>query len=179
MQNYNLKCKIFIKDKIQELLQDSFAELKKNPKYEKAKLIFILVHPSREEYGDWSTNIAMSVAHQLGMRPEEIWKDLNPVLNKKIVHKRIDKISFVKPGFINFYLSQKWFWRELKNILERQDDYGRLEIGKGRKAQVEFISANPTGPLTLGNARGGFLGDVLARVLDFAGYEVQREYYIK
>ncbi|MFA4880308.1 MAG: arginine--tRNA ligase [Candidatus Doudnabacteria bacterium] len=178
MQNYNSKCKIFIKDKIQELLQDSFAELKKNPKYEKAKPIFTLVHPNREEYGDWSANIAMSVAHQLGVSPEEVWKDLNLVLNKKIVHERIEKIGFVKPGFINFYLSKKWFWRELKDILERQDDYGRLDIGKGKKVQVEFISANPTGPLTLGNARGGFLGDVLARVLDFAGYEVQREFYI-
>lgn len=178
MQNYNAKCKIFIKDEIQKLLQDSFAELKKNPKYEKVKLIFTLVHPIREEYGDWSANIAMSVAHQLGVSPEEVWKDLNLVLNKKIVQERIEKISFVKPGFINFYLSQKWLWQELKNILERQDDYGRLEIGKGKKVQVEFISANPTGPLTLGNARGGFLGDVLARVLDFAGYEVQREFYI-
>ncbi|MDD5627051.1 MAG: arginine--tRNA ligase [Patescibacteria group bacterium] len=178
MKNYDSKCKTFIKDEIQKLFQDSFAELKKNPKYEKAKPIFNLVHPSREEYGDWSANIAMSIAHQIGVSPEEVWKDLNLVLNKEIVHERIKKIIFVKPGFINFYLSKRWFWRELKNILERQDDYGRIEIGKGKKAQVEFISANPTGPLTLGNARGGFLGDALARVLDFVGYEAQREYYI-
>jgi arginyl-tRNA synthetase len=87
-----------------------------------------------------------------------------------------DKIEAVTPGFINFYLSKKYLQEQVQNIIEKGDEYGSSNLGKGKKASVEFVSANPTGPLHIGNARGGPLGDTLANVLTKAGYKVTREY---
>ena len=102
-------------------------------------------------------------------------------LAKEIVEKLgsqpdFDKIEAVMPGFINFYLSKKYLQSQVQNIIQEGDDYGSLELGKGKKVSVEFVSANPTGPLHIGNARGGPLGDSLANVFAKAGWEVTREY---
>lgn len=90
----------------------------------------------------------------------------------------IEKIEIAGPGFINFFLKDKFLEETLKLVYERGKDYGRVNIGNGKKVQVEFVSANPTGPMHMGNARGGALGDALAAVLDYAGYDVTREFYI-
>lgn len=121
--------------------------------------------PSDKNHGDYSTNIALI----LKKNPNEIAEKIKSDLFKKIE---------VKNGFINFFISEDYFKKQLKVILKEKNKFGNLKIGKGKKINVEFVSANPTGLLTLGNGRGGFGGDVLANVLEKAGYKVTREYYI-
>lgn len=89
-----------------------------------------------------------------------------------------DKAEIAGPGFINFFLSQQYYTEILKDIADKGEDYGKSDFGKGKKVLVEFVSANPTGPMHIGNARGGAIGDCLASVLDYAGYDVSREFYV-
>jgi len=126
-------------------------------------------HPEDKKYGDYSTNFAL----QLKTDPEKISLKLK---NKN--SGMFEKIETAGPGFINFFLSKSCLQKQVKEILKKGDGFGELKIGKGKKVNVEFISANPTGPLTLGNGRGGFCGDVLANILERAGFRVEREYYI-
>ena len=122
--------------------------------------------PEQEVHGDYSTNIAL----QLKKDPAEIAQKLQTDL--------FEKVEVAKPGFINFFISKKYLQKQVGKILKEKDKYGNLKIGKKQKVNVEFISANPDGPLHIGNGRGGFCGDVLANVLNKAGYKVTREYYI-
>lgn len=132
--------------------------------------------PEREGHGDFSTNIAFILAKQLKKNPREI-ADLI-VGNADLRSLRgIQKIEFCD-GFINFFLDSSVYLKELSGILKEKSNYGSSNIGKGKKIQVEFISANPTGPLTLGNGRGGFSGDTLSNALAKNGYNVKREYYV-
>ena len=126
-----------------------------------------LEHPTDSKFGDYSTNVAMRAK----VDPEKIIEQLkdNPLF---------EKVVKAGPGFINFFLSQKALQEELLEILEQKDNYGQLEIGNNKKVQVEFISANPTGPLTVANARGGPFGDVLANVLNKAGFKTEKAYYV-
>jgi len=126
-----------------------------------------LEHPALAEHGDFSTNIALKAK----VDPDKIISELkdNPLF---------EKVEKAGPGFINLYLSAKALQEELAQILKEKDDYGQLEIGQKKKVQVEFISANPTGLLTVGNARGGAFGDVLANVLKKAGYKTEKAYYV-
>jgi len=126
-----------------------------------------LDHPANSEFGDYSTNIAL----QTKTDPEKIIIKLkdNPLF------KKIEKAG---PGFINFFLSEKALEEELDGIIKQGGNYGQLDIGQNKKIQVEFISANPTGPLTVANARGGPFGDVLANVLKKAGFKIEKAYYV-
>jgi len=90
----------------------------------------------------------------------------------------LDRVEAAGPGFINFFLTNAWLYDVLKVIQKEKENYGNLDIGRGQKVMVEFVSANPTGPLHMGNARGGALGDCIASVLEKAGYDVTREFYI-
>ncbi len=138
----------------------------------------VLVEKSGKEiFGDYFTNIALKLARQEKGNPMEIAQNLIQKIAKKnnFVFK---KIAVAPPGFINFTLSEEILREEVAEILKNREKYGRVDIGKGERIQVEFISANPTGPLTLGNGRGGFFGDVLSNVLVAAGYKVWREYFI-
>jgi len=126
-----------------------------------------LERPTVVEHGDFSTNIALKAK----IDPDKIISKLKD----NVLFEKIEKAG---PGFINFYLSKKALQEELKEILEKKDDYGKLDIGGNKKIQVEFISANPTGPLTVGNARGGPFGDVLANVLNKAGFKCKKAYYV-
>lgn len=126
-----------------------------------------LEHPINLEFGDFSTNVAM----QAKIDPQKI-------ISKLKDNQLFEKVSKAGPGFINLTLSKSALIKELAEILEKEDDYGSLDIGQGKKIQVEFISANPTGPLTVGNARGGPLGDVLANVLKKAGFETAKAFYV-
>ena len=110
------------------------------------------------------------------MKPRDIAQAIVDSLNKD--SKLIEKVEIAGPGFINFYLSQNWLY-DILPVVEAQDTaYGSVDIGKGEKVQVEFVSANPTGLLHMGNARGGALGDSLANLLKMAGYDVTKEFYI-
>ncbi|MFH1460907.1 MAG: arginine--tRNA ligase [Patescibacteria group bacterium] len=144
-----------IKQEIRQLIKKKFKQEAK------------LERPLNSEFGDYSTNLAM----QAKIDPDEIIEQLkdNPLFAK------IEKAG---PGFINFFLSEKALQDELKEILKSEENYGNLDIGQKKKVQVEFISANPTGPLTVANARGGPLGDVLANVLNKAGFKTEKAYYV-
>ena len=127
--------------------------------------------PEREEFGDYSTNIAL----QLKKDPDEIAKKLKAEESNARV---FEKIEVVPPGFINFFVSKEYLQKQVEEILKEKEKFGTLKIGKNKKVNVEFVSANPTGPLHIGNGRGGFCGDVLANIFQKAGYRSSREYYI-
>lgn len=162
-----------------KLIFISLLRLRKQKRFKDIEISPIsLEHPRTEEFGDWSTNIAMTLGRRLKIDPLELGRALVKIMNKSIVQYDLTQIDLVKPGFINFYLDPAYFHRKLFQILKAGQGYGQSKSGGGQKVMVEFISANPTGPLTLGNARGGFLGDALARVLAWRGYKVVREYYL-
>lgn len=137
---------------------------------------FIIEKPADKKNGDFSSNIAMAGARAYHQAPRMIAEAI--VKNFSLDGGYIDRCEIAGPGFINFYLSDKYYSDVLKDIVASGDSYGRSNYGEGKRILVEFVSANPTGPMHIGNARGGAIGDCLASVLDAAGYDVQREFYI-
>ena len=132
--------------------------------------------PADRANGDFSTNAAMAWARELRNAPRKIADAL--VAEADLGGTYFERVEVAGPGFINFYLSDRYYADILRDIRAKGKDYGRSDYGKGKKINVEFVSANPTGPMHMGNARGGALGDCLAAVLDYAGYNVSREFYI-
>jgi len=132
--------------------------------------------PREREHGDFSTNISMVLAKQAKKNPVAIARDI--VENADYEGTYVESMEIAGPGFINFKLNNLWLYKTVEIIHNQKENYGRVDIGKGKKAMVEFVSANPTGPMHMGNARGAALGDSLAAVLEAAGYEVTREFYI-
>lgn len=137
---------------------------------------FIIEKPADKKNGDFSSNIAMAGARAFHGAPRIIADAI--VKNFSLDGGYIDRCEIAGPGFINFYLSDKYYSDVLKDIVASGDSYGRSDYGEGKRILVEFVSANPTGPMHIGNARGGAIGDCLASVLDAAGYDVQREFYV-
>ena len=136
----------------------------------------VLEKPREETFGDFSTNLAMQMSKQAKKAPVQIARILLDYLNTTGTF--VTKAEVAGPGFINFYLNRQWMYETLALIDARKEHYGEVNIGKGEKVMVEFVSANPTGPLHMGNARGGALGDCIASVLEKSGYQVTREFYI-
>ncbi|MGN0982964.1 MAG: arginine--tRNA ligase [Candidatus Limivicinus sp.] len=132
--------------------------------------------PKDSANGDFAANHAMAGARALHMAPRKIAEAL--IANADLADTWFASVEVAGPGFINFRLADKWYADVLKAVTEEGTDYGRSDIGHGQKVMVEFVSANPTGPMHMGNARGGVLGDALASVLDRAGYQVWREFYV-
>lgn len=137
---------------------------------------FIIEKPSDKKNGDFSTNIAMAGARCYHKAPKMIAESI--VNSLDLDGTLIDRAEIAGPGFINFYLSDDYYSKIVLDAVEQGENYGRSDYGNGKKMLVEFVSANPTGPMHIGNARGGAIGDCLASVLDAAGYYVQREFYI-
>ncbi|EDL64028.1 arginine--tRNA ligase [Bacillus sp. SG-1] len=136
----------------------------------------ILETPKEKSHGDYSTNMAMQLARVAKKAPRMIADDIAANIDKEAAS--IEKIDIAGPGFINFFMRNEYLTELVANILEAGDEYGRSDAGKGERINVEFVSANPTGDLHLGHARGASVGDSLCNVLDKAGYKVTREYYI-
>jgi len=132
--------------------------------------------PKFDNQGDFSTNIAMVSASVQKMAPRKIAESIIKYLDDS--RNNFEKIEIAGPGFINFFVRPSAWHPVLKQIHEQNTHYGASSIGNGEKIQVEFVSANPTGPLHVGHGRGAAVGDVLANILSFCGYDVQREYYI-
>ena len=132
--------------------------------------------PKDSANGDFAANHAMAGAKALHMAPRKIAEAL--IAHADLTDTWFASVEAAGPGFINFRLADKWYADVLKAVTEEGADYGRSDIGHGQKVMVEFVSANPTGPMHMGNARGGVLGDALASVLDRAGYQVWREFYV-
>jgi arginyl-tRNA synthetase len=136
----------------------------------------VLETPKEKAHGDYSTNMAMQLARVAKKAPRQIAEQLIENFDKS--KASIEKIEIAGPGFINFYMDNSYLTDLIPAILEAGDNYGESQVGNGQKIQVEFVSANPTGDLHLGHARGAAVGDSLCNVLAKAGYDVSREYYI-
>lgn len=132
--------------------------------------------PADKSHGDFATNAAMVCAKPFRMAPRVI---AEKILGELVLEGTyFDRAEIAGPGFINFFLSPRWFAQVVNTVLEETGTYGRTDTGEGKRVLVEFVSANPTGPMHVGNARGGAIGDCLASLLDWAGYQVEREFYI-
>lgn len=137
---------------------------------------FIIETPANKANGDYSSNVAMAGARAFKKAPRMIAESIVKHLN--LTDTVFDKAEIAGPGFLNFFLSQKYYSEILKDVFDCGENYGKSDFGQGKKVLVEFVSANPTGPMHIGNARGGAIGDCLASVLDWAGYDVSREFYV-
>jgi len=131
--------------------------------------------PPGEDFGDLSTPVAMSLSKLLKKPPKKIAEEITSHIKVETI---LEKVDIAGPGFINITFAKEYLYAELKKLLESGSGFLRENIGRGRRIQIEFISANPTGPLHLGHGRGGATGDALANLLKAAGYHVEREYYI-
>lgn len=153
---------------------DSAQKAKALPSFEIPKEVTV-EHPKDESLGDFATPMCMKLAGEAHMNPVRIAEIVVEHLPEMPF---LDSIEVAPPGFINFRLSEAWLTSQIEAILDMPDDYGKIDVGEGRRVQVEYVSANPTGPLHMGSARNAVLGDVLASVLETAGYDIQREYYV-
>ncbi|MGB9890231.1 MAG: arginine--tRNA ligase, partial [Anaerolineae bacterium] len=129
----------------------------------------------RPEFGDYSTSICLRVAREAGMPPMDLARR---VIAELPPAPFIGRAEPTHPGYINFWLDDGWLAQQVDVILEAGESFGSIAVGQGQRVQVEFVSANPTGPITIGSARNAVLGDGLASVLEAAGYQVEREYYV-
>lgn len=137
---------------------------------------FNIEKPANSANGDFSSNIALTGAKAFKKAPRMIAQSIAD--NIDLEGTLFEKVEIAGPGFLNFYLSQRYYSEIVKDVITRGEDYGASDFGKGKKVLVEFVSANPTGPMHIGNARGGAIGDCLAAVLEKAGYNVSREFYV-
>jgi len=166
-----------IRDVLNELIQGAFSKAQKESGLPSAKRPEIeLERPRGKNHGDWSTNIAMVLARELKMPPMEIAQIIVSLLGNK--EHFVEKVEVAKPGFINFFVSTNWLHQVIRDIESEQEKFGRVSIGNGLKVQVEFVSANPVGPMHVGHGRWAAVGDVLATLFEASGYDVKREFYI-
>ncbi|NIS37661.1 arginine--tRNA ligase, partial [Candidatus Saccharibacteria bacterium] len=131
--------------------------------------------PKLAKHGDISVNLAMILAKLLKQNPRQVAEEIVDQLD--LDSQRIEKIEIAGPGFINFFIAKPELHNAVSKILESGNDYGKFDIGASKKAMVEFVSANPTGPLTVGHGRQAVIGDTIANLYEWLGYEVTREYY--
>ncbi len=162
---------------IREILKERFGQLKNLENIQ----IYLEV-PKDKRFGDLSTNIAMQISKELGCAPAKAADTIMDFLNKKIsltpLRENISSVKVEGAGFINFYLKEDTLVYGITEVLKKGKDFGRSNIGENKKLQIEFVSANPTGPLSIAHARQAAVGDTMANVLSFLGWLVAREYYI-
>ncbi|MCG2703710.1 MAG: arginine--tRNA ligase [Candidatus Omnitrophica bacterium] len=166
------------KDTVTSLIRDIIKE----EGLSKQDLYIDIEFPKEKQFGDWSINVAMKLAKECRKRPLDIAELLAARLREKLMasgyDKKIEKIEVKSPGYINIFFSNEALDDILKLIQEKKNDFGRSNIGNAQKILIEFVSANPTGPLSIAHARQAAVGDTLANIMSFCGYEVTREYYI-
>lgn len=137
---------------------------------------FNIEKPANKDNGDYSTNVAMASARAFKKAPRMIAEAIVSCID--LDGTAFERVEIAGPGFMNFFLSQQFYSDVLKDVFSCGKDYGKSDYGQGKRVLVEFVSANPTGPMHIGNARGGAIGDCLASVLDWAGFSVNREFYV-
>ena len=133
-----------------------------------------LTPPNNPDFGDFATNVALTLTKEAGIPPIQIANNIKDHLGVSVT--LIEEITVTPPGFINFKIAPTYYYQILSEILTN-NQFGRGLSGKGKKANVEFVSANPTGPLTVGHGRNAVLGDTVSNILEWHGYDVTREYY--
>ncbi len=165
------------KQQVKETVMNALGRLVAEGKIEAVPLpAFNVERPADVSHGDFSCNAAMASAKALKSNPRAIGQ---MIAEAAILDgTAFEKIEVAGPGFLNFFISPAWFNETVGEVISSGSDYGKTELGKGKRVLVEFVSANPTGPMHIGNARGGALGDSLSSVLQYAGYEVEREFYV-
>ncbi len=161
-----------LKEKIKEMIKSALNEL--SIKFDSENIVVEV--PKKREQGDFSTNIAMQLTKVLKDNPRNIAEKIVKVLSKNT--NEIKTIEIAGPGFINIYLNDEYVFSGISNVIKQGENYGSSSIGKKEKIDIEFVSANPTGILHLGTARGAAYGSNLANIMSFAGYDVTKEYYI-
>ena len=164
-------------EQISSLIKNAINEAIKSGDFPEAESAdFKIEVPADKANGDFSVNAAMVNARTFRLPPRKIAQTIVSFVSPDGTY--FEKIEVAGPGFINFYLGDRYYADVLLDIKKLGEDYGKSDFGKGKKINVEFVSANPTGPMHMGNARGGALGDCLAAVLEYAGYNVSREFYV-
>lgn len=165
-------------ERINEALKTAIAEaIVKAGIVEREQLpAFVIEVPKDKSHGDLATNVAMQLTRIAKRNPRQIAEAIIENLDQTAAS--IESAEIAGPGFINFRMNKSYLYDVVQDVAKQGADYGRVKIGEGQSVQVEFVSANPTGSLHLGHARGAAVGDALCNVLDFAGYNVNREYYI-
>lgn len=161
-----------LKEKLKEMIKSVLNEL--SIKFDPENIVVEV--PKKREQGDFSTNIAMQLTKVLKENPRNIAEKIVEVLSKNT--NEIKTIEIAGPGFINIYLNDEYVFSGISNAIKQGENYGSSSIGKKEKIDIEFVSANPTGILHLGTARGAAYGSNLANIMSFAGYDVTKEYYI-
>lgn len=165
---------LLIRDNLAENLRSVLVALEIEP----LPTAIHLEQPANRENGDWSSNVALATAKKAGWNPRELATKVAEALQADLP-THVERVEIAGPGFINFYLANSWLHEVLGNVIAAGTEaYARPNIGDGRSVQLEFVSANPTGPLHVGNGWWCAYGDALARVMDRCGYEVRREYYV-
>jgi len=165
-----------LKEKLASCLQQAVSEVQRE--YSLASTALpetVIEHPQKPEHGDFASGLPLRLARIMGMPPlaiaEKIAEHISPP-------PEVGKVEIAPPGFINFTLRPDWLAKQVDSILSAGESYGDLPLGEGKRVQLEFVSANPTGPLHVGHGRGAVLGSTLANVLSAAGYQTQKEYYL-
>jgi arginyl-tRNA synthetase len=163
-------------DTIQQLVTDALEAARQEGVLQLETLPEIQVErPGNSEHGDFSTNLPLRLARATRINPLELAQTLAAKIATGDV---IDRIEAAPPGFINFYLKESWLQQQVETVRQAGNEFGNVASGQGRKMMVEFVSVNPTGPVHVGHTRGAVLGSALANVLEAAGYDVTREYYV-
>jgi arginyl-tRNA synthetase len=165
-----------VKQRLTELLTQAASQAQQLGKLPSVALPEVAVErPQNPEHGDYASSFPLKLARATGVNPLTIAKDMVGLI---VPSPEIDTITVAPPGFINFTLKADWLTRQVDSILAAGDAYGNIDLGRGSRVQLEFVSVNPTGPLHVGHGRGAILGDTLANVLTATGYKVEKEYYI-
>ena len=165
------------KEQIKNAVNSAAENAMEKGELEKADLTdFTIEVPANRDHGDYAVNSAMVWARAFHKAPKMIAETI--LNNANFEGSYIKSAEIAGPGFINFFLKEDYYSDIVKDVIEKKGDYGKSDFGRGKKVLVEFVSANPTGPMHIGNARGGALGDCLAAVLEAAGYYTEREFYI-
>ena len=165
-----------IQERLRGLLADAVEELRRDGAIpDDATAAIELARPARPEHGDYSTNLALGLAGKLQMPPRTLAERVIQALPET---DWVAKVEVAGPGFINFFLTHAWLQDTIIAIATERENFGRQTLGEDLAVQVEFVSANPTGPLHVGTGRNAAYGDALARLLEIAGYSVSREYYV-
>lgn len=173
--------KNMLRQEIKGLLKDAILQAQQESQLAEFDVPEILIEKTQDsKFGDFSTNVALKIAKTIEKPPMEVAKIIASEAENINAESgnMFEKIEAAAPGFVNFFISSEHLIKKIAIILKEKERFGELDIGQNQKIQVEFISANPTGPLTLGNGRGGFYGDTLANLLEKSGYKVEREFFI-
>lgn len=161
-------------NRLKLLLRENISLILSNLLYPEKE--FSLMPPKKLTFGDLSSNLPLVIAKELKKKPMDIGEEILEVFNSKLPNY-ISKVTVTQPGFLNFEIKKSYFQNQIKTIMEQSKSFGRGHSGLDKRANVEFVSANPTGPLTIGHGRNAVLGDTVSNILEWQGYDVTREYY--